>query len=251
MPAERTGLPAFSADGFDGRYPVRLVTVESARLLEGGRGLVGFGDTRYALLDRRLEITTDTIDDVLGIVNGGVKLGLLDGEDGLAVAIGGKGYFSYGGLIDLGVRRLAEAFADVTDSEVDLSGWIGYATATWSLSEATHAHLAFQHHHPLESRFAVEDSVAGGTGSVEFLDGDDYSAMWGIDHRLFGRALVALLEAGWSFGLDRPRFGAGVDAGSERWRFVFGIILPGVETDLATEPRDFAVSPTLSFHYRF
>ena len=75
--------------------------------------------------------------------------------------------------------------------------------------------------------------------------------MWGVDHRLIGTRLVGLAEAGWSFGLQKARLGLGFDAGSQHWRFVGGVTWPGVETDVATEPRDFFVNPVLSIHYRF
>ncbi|HUP20317.1 MAG TPA: hypothetical protein VM778_10240 [Gemmatimonadota bacterium] len=253
VPVDRTWVPASPGPGFDGRYPARLLTVETARLLEGGRGHVGFGDTRYAVLDRRLEVITNTISDLFGVGMISAKLGILDPDERtVGLAIGGKAYYSYGGLIDTGVAKVAESFAEVTDSEVDVSGWIVFGTASWSAADdLTHLHLGVQVHQPIENRFEVVDSVAGGGGSVEFLDGEDLSVMWGVDHQILGRTLVGMLEAGWSFTLEQARLGAAVDAGSERWRFMFGLMLPGVETDLATDATDFVVTPTLSIHYRF
>jgi hypothetical protein len=253
VPVDRTPLPTSARAGFDGRYPVRLLTVETARLLEEGRGHVGFGDTRYAVLDRRLEVITNTISDVFGVGMVSAKLGILDPDERvIGLAVGGKAYYSYGGLIDAGVTKVAESFAEVTDSEVDVSGWIAFATASWSApDDRTHLHLGVQVHRPIENRFEVVDSVAGGGGSVEFLDGEDLSLMWGVDHQILGHTLVGMLEAGWSFTLEEARLGAAIDAGSDRWRFMFGLMLPGVETDLATDATDFVVTPTLSIHYRF
>lgn len=252
-PADDGALPVFGSAEFDGRYPARILTVESGGVLEGGRGLVGIGDTRYAILDRRFEIATNTLGDVLGIANAAFKLGLVDrGSSGPAIAVGGRYYHSYGGAIDAGVRRIAESFSDVTDSEVDVSGWVAWGTSTWSLAEGrTHLHLSLQHHEPLEAGFEVVDSEAGGGGRIEFRDGEDTSAMWAVDHQLLGRTFLVLLEAGYSWGLDRARFGAGFDAGSQNWRFLLGLFYPGVETDLATDPREFEASPVVSLHYRF
>lgn len=250
-PVDRTELPAWGEAGFDGVYPARLLTIEGGRVV-GEKGIVGLGDTRWAVHDR-VEVVTNTLSDILGIANGGVKIGLLE-PDGArpAVALTARGYWSYGGLIDVGVREVAESFATVTDSEVEVSGVIGHLTATWTANDGrTHLHASVQTHQPFENRFKVEDSEAGGGGIVEFQEGDDVSAMWGADHRLIGRAVVVLLEAGYSIGLERPRFGAGLDLGGERWRVLLGVTYPGVETDLATEPRDFVVNPAFSFHYRF
>lgn len=253
VPVERTPIPTRSGEDFAGRYPSRILTVETARLLEGGSGHVGFGDTRYGVVDRRLEVITNTISDIFGVGMVSAKVGLLDPDEyPIGVAVGGKYYRSYGGLIDAGVTAIAESFAEVTDSEVSVEGWVVFGTATWSApDDRTHLHLGLQTHQPIENVFAVEDSVAGGGGSVEFLDGEDYSAMWAVDHQLMGRTLVGLMEAGWSFTLERGRFGAGLDAGSENWRFLFGLMIPGVKTDLATDATDFFVTPTISIHYRF
>ncbi len=253
VPVDRIDLPTRAMDGFDGRYPSRLLTVETARLLEGGRGQVGFGDTRYGVLDRRLEVITNTISDVFGVGTISAKLGVLDpDEHPIGLAVGGKYYRSYGGLIDAGVTAVAESFAEVTDSEVNVEGWIVFGTASWSTpDDRTHLHLGLQTHQPIVNRFEVTDSVAGGGGSVEFFEGEDYSAMWGVDHQIMGRTLVGMLEAGWSFTLERARLGAGLDAGSESWRFLFGLMIPGVKTDLATDETDFFVTPTISVHYRF
>jgi len=238
---------------FDTPYPVRVLTIETGAMLEKGSGIVGFGIARWPLLDRRLEVTTNTIGDAVGIANLGVKVGLMDDpERSFALVAGGMFYQSYGGLIDLGVQAIAESFSDVTDSEVEVSGWVGYATGSWTMEDgATHVHLALQVHEPTQTKFAVEDSDAGGRGSVEFRDGEDVSTMWGVDRRLLGRRLVLLMEAGWSWSLDEPRVGLGVDAGSRRWRVTAGVAYPGVETDLATDPTDLVVTPVLSVHYRF
>lgn len=250
---DRKDFPRWRDGAFDGEYPVRLLTLETGRVLAGGDGIVGLGDTRYALLDRRLEIVTNTISDLVGIANVGVKLGVRaprGGEPGLA--IGAKLYQSYPGLIDEGVKRIAESFSTITDSEVEVSGWVGYATATWIPGGGvTGTHVGFQLHQPFETSFEVFDAEKGGGGRVTFDEGEDLSFVWGLDHQLIGTRLVALAEAGWSFGLDRARFGVGADAGSQHWRVALGVTYPGVETDLATEPRDFVVNPALSFHYRF
>lgn len=250
-PRGRTDLPAWGGPGFDGVYPARLLSVEGGRLLEEG-GIVGLGDTRW-LVHPRVEVLTNTLSDILGIANAGAKVALARGEGPRpAVAVAARGYWSYGGLLDAGVRRVAESFADVTDSAVEVSGVVGYLTATWSANDdRTHLHASVETHQPFESTFRVEDSEAGGGGSVRFEQGDDVSAMWGVDHRLLGHAVVVVLEAGWSFGLEEARFGGGVDLGGERWRVLLGASYPGVETDLATEPRDFVVNPAFSLHYRF
>ena len=252
-PAEGRELPRYGEGAFDGRYPVRVLTIETARMLRRGDAILGFGDTRYAVSPWMLELSTNTISDAVGIANLGLKVGL--GEpDGArpGVVVGAKVYKSYPGLIDEGVKRIAESFSDITDSEVDIDGVVGFATASWVPGDgATGYHLAVQGHFPGETRFSVEDSVAGGGGSVVFHEGSDVSVMWGVDHRLVGTRLVGLAEAGWSFGLERPRFGLGLDAGSQHWRFVAGVTWPGVETDVATEARDFFVNPVLSIHYRF
>lgn len=252
-PVDRTELPAWGEAGLDGVYPARLLTIESGHVMDGGDAILGLGDARWAHPDRSFELVTNTLSDILGIANLGVKVGVLQGQDGgVALAVGGKGYWSYGGLIDVGVREIARSFAEVTDSRVEVFGFVGYATATWPARRArTHHHASVQVHRPLASKFRVEDSEAGGGGSIEFHGGEDVSAMWGADHALFGRGLILLLEAGYSWGLDRPRFGVGFDAGGERLRFLLGMTYPGVETDLATEPRDFVVNPALSVHWRF
>ena len=252
-PADRSPLPAYgSPAGFDAAYPARLLSIETGRVLERGYGLVGFGDTRYAPFDR-LEVTTNTIADVIGIANLGFKFQALEPAGSRpAVAATLRYYESYGGLIDTGVRHVAESFADVTDSETDVRGIVGQLTGTWSAGEdRTHYHVALQGHHAIESEFGVTDSVAGGGGSVRFLKGNDVSTMWGVDHRLVDTRLVALLEAGYSWTLERGRLGLGVDTGSQHLRVVFGILYPGVETDLATEPTDLVVTPAFSVHWRF
>ena len=238
---------------FDGAYPARLLTIETGQLHERGHGVVGLGDSRIALIDGRLEVLTNTIADILGIFNAGLKLGLVEARgDRPAVALGAKYYHSVGGLIDFGVRRIAESFASVTDSDVDVRGWVAHATATWPLpGDRTRLHFTAQLHHPLESRFRAEDEEAGGAGTVRFVDGDDASALVGVDHAVAGHRLLLLAEAGMSWGLDRPRLGIGVDAGSEHWRVKVGVLLPGIETDLASDPRDFVVTPVLSLHHRF
>ncbi|HUP01053.1 MAG TPA: hypothetical protein VM737_05975 [Gemmatimonadota bacterium] len=245
--------PAASAQEFDGPYPARLLTIESGELHDRGRGVVGLGDARVALVGSRIEILTNTIADAFGVLNAGFKLGVFEARgDRPALALGLKYYHSIGGLIDAGVRRIAESFATVTDSDVDVRGWVAHATATWPVpGERTRVHFTAQLHRPIESRFTVEDDVAGGGGSVRFVDGEDVSALVGIDHALAGRRLILLTEAGVSWGLDRPRLGIGLDAGSENWRVVAGVLLPGVETDLASDPRDFEVTPVFSLHRRF
>lgn len=254
--AQQAGAPATVASAEEGAsfggYPARVLTIESGRLLDPG-GTIGLGDTRWSAPSVLLELYTDTIEDALGIANLGVKLGLVEGSGARPdVAVGARGYWSYGGLIDVGVRKAVESFADVTESEVDLSGVTGHATATWSvLGGRTRVHGSVQGHHPIESKFLVQDSEAGGGGSVEFLDGDDVSAMAGLDHRLAGGAVILLAEGGYSWGLERARFGAGLDVGSRHWRVLLGAFYPGVETDLATDARDFVVTPEFSLHYRF
>ena len=252
-PAERAALPAYgSAEGFDANYPARLLSIESGRVLERGYGLAGFGDTRYAPFTR-IEILTNTIADVIGVANLGIKvLALEPAGSRPSVAAGVRYYESYGGLIDKGVKHVAGSFADVTDSETDVRGLVGHLTATWSAgADRTHYHASLQGHHAIESEFGVTDSVAGGGGSIRFLDGDDVSTMWGVDHRLIDTRLVALLEAGYSWTLGRGRLGLGIDTGSQHLRVVLGVLYPGVKTDLATEPTDLVVTPAFSVHWRF
>jgi hypothetical protein len=252
-PAERETLPSFgAAEGFDAAYPSRVLSIESGVVLERERGLAGFGDTRYAPFDR-VEILTNTIADVIGVANAGVKvLALRPAGRVPSVAVGGRYYESYGGLIDTGVRHIAGSFADVTDSETDVRGLVGHVTATWTAGEGrTHYHLALQGHYAIETEFGVTDSVNGGGGSVRFLNGDDVSTMWGVDHRLIDTRLVALAEVGYSWTLARPRMGLGIDTGSQRMRVLLGVLYPGVKTDLATDPVDLVVTPAFSVHWRF
>lgn len=252
-PAEREKLPSFGeAEKFDAAYPSRVLSIESGIVLERERGLAGFGDTRYAPFDR-IEILTNTIADVIGVANAGVKVLALRPAGRIpSVAVGGRYYESYGGLIDTGVRRIAGSFADVTDSETDVRGLVGHVTATWTVAEGrTHYHLALQGHYAIETEFGVTDSVNGGGGSVRFLNGDDVSTMWGVDHRLIDTRLVALAEAGYSWTLGRPRMGLGIDTGSRRMRVLLGVLYPGVKTDLATDPIDLVVTPAFSVHWRF
>lgn len=251
VPPEKFELPAWGSGEFDRPYPLRLLTIEGGRVVGEG-GVIGLGDTRWAVHER-VEVITNTLSDILGIANGGVKMALLEPAGTTpALAATVRGYWSYGGLIDAGVRRVSESLATVTDSEVRVSGVVGHLTATWTASEdRTHLHASLQAHRAIENEFTVQDSEAGGGGSVEFLDGDDLSAMWGVDHRLVGRSVIVALEAGYSLGLERPRFGAGLDLGGENMRVLLGASYPGVETDLATEPRDFVVNPAFSVHYRF
>ena len=252
-PADRTELPAYGrSGGFDATYPARLLSIESGQVLERGRGLAGFGDTRYAVFDR-VEILTNTIGDVVGVANIGVKLLVVpEGAGFPSVAAGARYYESYGGLIDEGVKHIAGSFADVTDSETDVRGLAGHVTATWAAGGGrTRYHVSLQGHHAIETEFGVTDSVKGGGGSVRFLNGDDVSTMWGVDHQVFGTRLVALLEAGYSWSLGRGRLGLGIDTGSRRLRVLLGVLYPGVETDLATEPTDLVVTPALSVHWRF
>jgi hypothetical protein len=252
-PAERSDLPAYGeSGGFDATYPTRVLSIESGRVLERGRGLVGFGNTRYAPFDR-IEILTNTIGDVVGVMNAGVKfLAVPEGGGVPSIAVSGFYYESYGGLIDKGVKHIAGSFSDVTDSETDVRGLVGQATATWGASGGrTRYHVSLQGHHAIESEFGVTDSVKGGGGSVRVLDGDDVSTMWGVDHQVFGTRLVALLEAGYSWTLQRGRLGLGIDTGSQHMRVLLGVLYPGVKTDLATEPTDLVVTPALSVHWRF
>jgi hypothetical protein len=252
-PTEQYELPRWGENSFDGRYPVRVLTLETARVLDRWDGTVGLGDTRLALFDRRVEILTQTIGDIVGIANVGVKVELVDPESHpIGFAVGARVYQSYSGLMDEGVKWIAESFSEITDAETEVSGVLGFATATWlSADDATGHHLGLQVHRPNEYQFDVADTVKGGSGILKFDEGHDVSLMWGVDHRLVGTSLLALGEAGWSFGLERARLGLGVDAGSQHWRVTAGVTYPGVETDLATEARDFYVNPILSFHYRF
>ena len=253
-PAKRMDLPAYgdAPDGFDAAYPARVLSIESGLVLEKGRGLVGFGDTRYAPLDR-IEILTNTIGDVLGLANAGVKVLAVRPVGGVpSVSVSARYYESYGGLIDTGVRHIAESFAEVTDSETDVRGLAGQVTATWTAGEArTHYHVSVQGHHAFETEFGVTDTVNGGGGSVRFLNGDDVSTMWGVDHRLIDTRLIGLIEAGYSWSLERGRLALGVDTGSQNLRVLVGVLYPGVETDLATEPTDLVVTPAFSVHWRF
>ena len=250
---ERRELPRWSEAHFQAPYPSRLLTLETARVLDGGAGIVGFGDTRYGVVDGRVELVTNTISDLVGIANLGVKIGVRDAAGGgPGVAAGVKYYQSYPGLINKGVRRIAGSFSTITDADVDVSGWVAWGTATWTPTDgATAYHLGVQGHLPAETRFEVADSVRGGGGSLTFEEGQDASVLWGVDHQLVGTKLILVGEAGWSFGLERARFGVGVDAGSEHWRVLLGLTYPGTETDVATEPRDFVVNPAFSLHYRW
>lgn len=252
-PPERRDPPSWGEGDFEGRYPVRVLSMETALLLDPGEAIVGLGDTRVPLPARRVEFVTNTISDLVGIANLGVKIGLWESSGAQpGVAAGIKYYRSYPGLINKGVRHIGGSFSNVTDADVDVSGWVGYATASWPAGGgATGLHLGLQAHLPDEARFEVADSVNGGGGFVEFDEGEDVSVMWGVDHRLVGTRLVALAEAGWSFGLERARFGVGLDAGSQRWRVVLGLAYPGVKTDVSSEPRDLVVTPVLSVHHRF
>lgn len=252
-PAQRSPLPAYgAAGGFDGPYPSRVLSIESGHVHERGHGQVGFGDTRYALFDR-IEVLTNTLEDVIGVLNGGVKVLALRADGNVpSVALTARYYESYGGFIDMGVKHIAESFADVTDSETDVRGLVGQLTATWAVGEGrTHYHVSLQGHHSIESEFGVTDTVAGGGGSVRFLDGDDVSTMWGVDHQVIDTRLVALLEGGYSWILKRGRLGLGIDTGSQNMRVRVGVMYPGVKTDLATEPTDLVVTPALSVHWRF
>ena len=251
-PADRVELPGYGdVAEFDAAYPARVLSIESGLVLDRGHGLVGFGDTRFAPLDR-FEILTNTIGDVLGLANAGVKFLAVRPRGSVpSVSVGARYYESYGGLIDSGVRHIAESFADVTDSETDVRGLVGHVTATWTAGSRTHYHVSVQGHRAFESEFGVTDSVNGGGGSVRFLNGDDVSTMWGVDHRLIDTRLIALLEAGYSWSLERGRLALGVDTGSRNLRFVLGVLYPGVKTDLATEPTDLVVTPALSVHWRF
>ena len=252
-PAERSELPVYGeAGGFDATYPTRVLTIESGRLLERGRGQVGFGNTRYAPFER-IEILTNTIGDVAGVMNAGVKfLAVPEGGGFPSIAVSALYYESYGGLIDEGVKHIAGSFADVTDSETDVRGLVGQATATWGARGGrTRYHVSLQGHHAIESEFGVTDSIKGGGGSVRFLNGDDVSTMWGVDHQVFDTRLVALLEAGYSWALGRGRLGLGIDTGSQHMRVLLGVLYPGVKTDLATEPTDLVVTPAFSVHWRF
>jgi hypothetical protein len=245
-------LPRYAEGEFEGPYPARILTIETARMLEGGDGIAGFGDTRYSIVGRRVEIATNTISDIVGIANVMVKVGVREPEGAMpALTVGAKYYHSYPGLLNEGVRKIAKEWT-ISDAETDITGFVGFATGTWLSNDGgTGYHLGVQAHWPTQTRFEVADSVHGGGGVLTFEEGQDVSVMWGVDHQLAGTKLVALAEAGWSFGLEKARLGLGFDAGSQRWRFVGGVTWPGVEGDVATEPRDLFVNPVLSIHYRF
>ena len=247
QPSERSPLPGYgSTGGFDATYPVRLVTIESGRGLERGRGHAGFGDTRYAPFDR-IEIVTDTIRDVIGVANAGIKvLALRPAGDPL-----GGGHrtllrvvrrLSTGRQAHRGVVPDAPIPRRRSRNPSSRGGWRARPHELPRLNTG---------HHAIESEFGVTDSIAGGGGSVRFLDGEDVSTMWGVDHQVIDTRLLVLLEAGYSWALERGRIGLGIDTGSQHMRVVVGVMYPGVKTDLATEPTDLVVTPALSVHWRF
>ncbi len=237
------------------QYPSKLMSLKTGYVLGyGQRVKVGLGESGIGISDR-VQVTTNTLFDLLTFVNAEVKLSLLEDRlplPALAVSLGYYSLLTSELIIDTVVH---EAFADEDmslDSGLDCLTFS--ASVSKRVSSRTRVHLSFQYYH-LEGEVRTEEPFTlsteeGDMGLEMSLDQSaHHSCLLGaVDFDLLEH-LKLMVELGYDITREAGRGGAGFRLGFMRsFALQAGVIWPGLQLE---DDIDVPVLPHFSFFWRF
>ncbi len=236
-------------------YPVKLFNMETGYVLgRGGNARIGFGESGFGI-QGRMQLTTNTLLDILTFVNGQVKVGLLVDDGSLPALATGFGYYNLVSSEYIVDHAVKEAFAD---REMDLSSGLEcyyfFLSVSKRLSPKLRFHAGYQYRY-LDGHVTSEepfDLVSEGDTLSIYLTLDQSaihrSLMTGVDVDLIDH-LKIILEFGYDISYDRGRGGAGVRLGIlQSFNLQFGALWPGMKLD---EDIEIPVLPHVSMFWRF
>ncbi len=236
-------------------YPVKLMNLETGYVLGNGQNVrIGLGDSGFALRNR-IQFTTNTLMDLLTLLNGQVKVRVLS-DDGpmpaLSVGIAYYNLLSSDYIVDI---VLEEAFTEEKmslSSGLDIFCW--FISASKQATDRLRFHAGFQYRRLdgyLETDEPVDMGSNGESMGIEvFFDetASHKSILFGMDFDILDHVKL-MLELGNDLSYGKPRGGAGVRVGvGASFAFQAGILWPGISLD---DDIEIPVLPHLSFFWRF
>ncbi|MBN2069988.1 MAG: hypothetical protein JW814_00920 [Candidatus Krumholzibacteriota bacterium] len=236
-------------------FPVKLMNLETGYLLGNGQNTkIGLGDSGIGLFGR-VQITTNTLMDMLTLVNGQVKVGILPDEGPFPALSTGMGYYnlvSSDYLVDIVMEQAFTEEKMSISSGLDILSW--FISASKKINDRLRFHAGFQYRR-LEGHLKTDEPVDMGSDGdsmgieVAFRETASHrSILFGADVDLFDH-LKFMLELGSDLSYGRARGGAGVQVGvGGSFAFQAGVLWPGISLD---EDIDIPVLPHISLFWRF
>ncbi len=236
-------------------YPVKLMNLETGYILGNQQNVkIGLNDSGVGLFGR-VQFSTNVLMDMLTLVNGQVKVGLLPDEGVFPALSAGVGYYNLVSSEYVVDFVLKEAFTDEdmsVSSGLDILSW--FISASKKVSDRLRLHAGFQCRR-LEGNLKTDEPVDMGSDGetmgieVHFKESATHnSVLFGADLDIFDH-LKFMLELGNDLSYGKPRGGAGFRLGmGSSFALQAGILWPGIKLD---EDIDIPVLPHFSFFWRF
>ncbi len=236
-------------------YPVKLMNLETGYLLGNQQNVrIGLNDSGIGLFNR-VQFSTNILMDLLTILNGQIKVGILPDEGPFPALSAGIGYYNLVSseyLVDI---VLKEAFTEEDmsiSSGLDIFTW--FLSASKKINDRLRLHAGFQCRR-LDGNLKTDEPVDMGSNGesmgieVSFKESASHkSILFGADVDLFDH-LKFMIELGNDLSYGKPRGGAGVRLGVGRsFALQAGVLWPGISLD---EDIDIPVLPHISFFWRF
>jgi len=231
------------------------MNLETGYVLGNGQNVkIGFNDSGFGLFNR-LQISTNTMMNMLTLVNVQAKVAVLPDEGPFPALSAGLGYYnlvSSNYIIDI---VLEEAFTEEDmsiSSGLDIFSW--FISASKKVNNRLRFHAGFQYRR-LEGNLSTDEPVEMGSNGetmgieVSFKETASHrSLLFGADVDLFDH-LKFMLELGNDLSYGKPRGGFGMRLGiGSSFAFQGGVLWPGLSLD---DDIDVPVLPHLSFFWRF
>lgn len=237
-------------------FPIKLLNLETGYVLGNGQSTrIGLGDSGFGVMNT-VQFSTNTMMDMVTLINGQVKVRVLPESLGLFSLSTGLAYYNLVSsqyIIDTVVE---EAFTEEDiniESGLDILCW--FISASRKIGPAVRLHAGYQYRRlqgdlTTKDPIVMEDDEGESIGvDLEFTETAEQSClMFGADADIFSH-LKIMLELGYDFSYEQSRGGAGLRLGiGGSFALQAGVLWPGIELD---EDIDYPVLPHFSLFWRF
>lgn len=236
-------------------FPIKLMNLETGYVLGNGQSVrIGIGDSGFGVMNT-VQFSTNTLMDVVTLINGQVKVRILPESLGLFSLSTGLAYYnliSSQYIIDTVVEEaFTEEDIDI-ESGLDILCW--FLSASRKIGPAVRLHAGYQYRRlqgnlSTKSPVTMDDDDESIGVDLDFEETAEQSClMFGADADIFSH-LKIMLELGYDFSYERSRGGAGIRLGiGGAFALQAGVLWPGIKLD---EDIDLPVLPHFSLFWRF
>lgn len=237
------------------QYPIKLMNLETGYVLGHGQNVrIGIGDSGFGVKDR-IQFSTNTLMDIVTLVNGQVKINVLPEWDILPALSVGAAYYNLVSSQFVVDTVVEEAFSE---EEMDLSAGLDilywFISASRSVGPRIRFHAGYQHRYlkgELRTEKPVELDTDDGSMKIdlEFEETASHSCLlFGADLDVFDH-LKFMVELGHDFSYGKSRGGVAFRLGiGGSFALQAGMLWPGLDLD---EDIDVPVLPHFTLFTRF